>query len=284
MALRDSRGYAALAPPPPPLAPLLPASISLLVCCLRAADAIHYVPGTAEDTTALWELGEAPPNYGPFGGGVQLIFVGDFLQLPPVGPDQQIAKCTREISLHLHLLHLLQVGPKADEQGLRDAPSSKQLDEVPYRLRECAGKPAFMSVCWREAKFKVVELRTIHRQRDAPFMRVRLPPPVPSLCHPAAEQQPATAVETPFRIRHLPPAAAAPRIPWLATRGHCMQALNGIRLGTRASADIKWMCERTQRPLPARNGVEPTRLFPTNAKCDDLNASRLAALPAPLSV
>jgi ATP-dependent DNA helicase PIF1 len=165
------------------------------------------VAGTSEDARALWEAGEAPPDHGPFGGGVQLIFVGDFLQLPPVGPA-------------------------ADVQGLRDAPASEQLDDVPYRLRECAGKPAFMSVCWREARLRVVELRNIHRQRDAPFMR----------------------------------------------------ALNAIRVGARASPDIKRMCERTRRPLPARNGVEPTRLFPTNAKCDTLNASRLAALPAPVSV
>ena len=42
---------------------------------------------------------------------------------------------------------------------------------VVYQLRECAAKPAFLSVCWREASLEVVELRTVHRQRDAAFMR-----------------------------------------------------------------------------------------------------------------
>ena len=97
---------------------------------VTVGDAIHFVPGTRDDMRALWEAGEEPPHHGPFGGAIQLIFVGDFLQLPPVGPG-------------------------ADDQGLRDAPSTTQLDDVPYRLRECAGKPAFMSVCWREAKLQV---------------------------------------------------------------------------------------------------------------------------------
>ena len=29
-------------------------------------------------------MGEPPPQYKPFGGRIQLIFCGDFLQLPPV--------------------------------------------------------------------------------------------------------------------------------------------------------------------------------------------------------
>ena len=97
---------------------------------VTVGDAIHYVPGSGDDMRALWANGEEPPHHGPFGGAVQLIFVGDFLQLPPVGP-------------------------KSDDVGLRDAPSGTQLEDVPYGLRECAGKPAFMSVCWREAKLQV---------------------------------------------------------------------------------------------------------------------------------
>ena len=63
-----------------------------------------------------------------------------FLQLPPVPPKLSDATA-----------------------GLRDAPSGRQLDEPPYRLRECGAKPAFQSVCWREAQLEIVELRTIHR-------------------------------------------------------------------------------------------------------------------------
>ena len=57
-------------------------------------------------------MGEPPPQYKPFGGRIQLIFCGDFLQLPPVQ------------------------GRRDEASSLREAPSGKQLDGAPYGLWE----------------------------------------------------------------------------------------------------------------------------------------------------
>ena len=119
---------------------------------MTVAEALHYNDleqggGTSNERTAARAEGFPPPSMKPFGGGIQLIFCGDFLQLPPVGKSEQ-----------------------EGSPGLRDEPPSG-FDGVPYQLRECTGKSAFASVCWREAQLEPVELRTVHRQRDAFFMK-----------------------------------------------------------------------------------------------------------------
>ena len=43
-----------------------------------------------------------------------------------------------------------------------------------------------------------------------------------------------------------------------------MRALNAIRMGAQHSSDIEHLLRFTRRALPKRNGVEPTKLFPTN--------------------
>ena len=174
---------------------------------VTVAEAVAEPYVTAEEQEERRAMGYAPPQYKPFGGRIQLIFCGDFLQLPPVQ------------------------GSRDEAASLREAPSGKQLDGVPYGLWECAAKPAFMSVCWREANLEVVELRTVHRQRDVAFMR----------------------------------------------------ALNAIRLGVRRTPEIEQLLRCAARPLPPRNGVEPTRLFPTNDECNGVNESKLAALPGALT-
>ena len=174
---------------------------------VTVADALAepYVP--KEEKEEHRAMGYPPPPLQPFGGRIQLIFCGDFLQLPPVQKS-------------------------ADEApGLRDAPTGKREGCVPYGLRECAARPAFQSVCWREANLEIVELTTIHRQRDQVLMH----------------------------------------------------ALNAIRTGARATREIAQLRGFTRRALPPRNGVEPTRLFPTNRQCDVVNDGRLRALPSPLT-
>ena len=47
--------------------------------------------------------------------------------------------------------------------------------------------------------------------------------------------------------------------------------------------EIEQLLRAAARPLPPRNGVEPTRLFPTNDECDGVNASKLSALPGGLT-
>ena len=89
-----------------------------------------------------------------FGGHVQLIVCGDFLQLAPV---------RRTFGQNL-----------ACKQGdrlptLRDPPKAGPRGRAPwraYRTVETHGQCAFKAVAWQEAGLSVVELRTVHRQRE----------------------------------------------------------------------------------------------------------------------
>ena len=94
-----------------------------------------------------------------FGGGVQLIVCGDFLQLAPVRRTYaQNAATTRGDRL----------------PSLREPPQHGRGGAAPkraYGTVETSGQPAFKSVAWQEAGFKTVELRTVHRQREPTLLR-----------------------------------------------------------------------------------------------------------------
>ena len=94
-----------------------------------------------------------------FGGGVQLIVCGDFLQLAPVRRTYaQNAAATRGDRL----------------PSLREPPQHGRGGAAPkraYGTVETSGQPAFKSVAWQEAGFKTVELRTVHRQREPTLLR-----------------------------------------------------------------------------------------------------------------
>jgi ATP-dependent DNA helicase PIF1 len=82
----------------------------------------------------------------------QLIFCGDFSQLPPV-PSRD------------HTLddegHLQEMRDVADQcEGATDVP-------VPFGLRQSSGKYAFQSFVWRSLKMRAVELKRVHRTQDA---------------------------------------------------------------------------------------------------------------------
>ena len=88
----------------------------------------------------------------PF-GGLQLIFCGDFCQLPPV-PTSSVSLATQGLL-------------SAWEQRSRNADGSDKAKSVlPVGTRECKGKWAFQTACWRDACFECVELKKSFRTND----------------------------------------------------------------------------------------------------------------------
>ena len=121
---------------------------TLIIDEISMADAEFLDYYIAQAHTICADRGGSSPS-------IQLIFCGDFFQLPPVAKSKR--------SLHQ---------PSADV-GSRCSTFFEQCEseqqgrqDVPLNFEECAGRFAFQTACWREANFTAVWLTKCYRIED----------------------------------------------------------------------------------------------------------------------
>lgn len=98
----------------------------------------------------------AMANKLPF-GGKQVIFLGDFHQLPPVRPFQFCLQCGESIP---------------DKQEVVCISKKCKGSEDQMTFIKTADKWAFRAPVWRELKLRHVKLEQIHRQKDTRFQDI----------------------------------------------------------------------------------------------------------------
>jgi hypothetical protein len=166
----------------------------------------------------------------------QLIFCGDFVQLPPV-PDKQgslhtpghLENCIRAARRKDNQESLEEAGAKDPAVNDRNRENGGWLDmskNTPFGMRETTGKFAFQSIAWRDANLTVHHLQRVHRTKEAKLL----------------------------------------------------DALTDLRAGLSSTPSIRTLVAETQRPLPRREGIDATTLYPKKRNVQIENIAKLQLL------
>lgn len=167
----------------------------------------------------------------PF-GGLQLIFCGDFCQLPPV-PTSQISLATPGVL------------SSWEQRSLKDNGQERDKPVLPVGTRETKGRWAFQTACWRDAHFECIALQKSFRTNDDVLLSALHELRWGHASHPAVQQ----LVHTTQRA--LPPRADGIKPTVLYPHKRAVEQENRVELGRLdASSEHTYLAKDSEEPDP----------------------------------
>ncbi|KXH29256.1 ATP-dependent DNA helicase PIF1 [Colletotrichum simmondsii] len=98
-------------------------------------------------------------------GGVQVICVGDFCQLPPVNPFKNCMICGKKMEKE-------KAGRSILSYSCPEGHPEQRTEDNPHGSFRESDKWAFKATEWERCNFKYVHLKEVHRQTDKKFIRI----------------------------------------------------------------------------------------------------------------
>jgi len=158
-------------------------------------------------------------------GGMQLIFCGDFCQLPPIPSSSTSLR------------------QPAVLRNWQIANAPEHATVVPVGLKELKGKWCFQTATWRDAHFEAVQLQRSFRTGDEILLAALHELRVGRAAHPAVQQLVGAT------LRPLPPRADGIKPTTLYPTKNSVEELN--------RRELEMLDASTERAYTARDGIEP---------------------------